>query len=113
MKISSYKDYIKTSDKPMVDDYVICDDSLPEVSEFVNNSIGVIVMLEHDKNGNIEYVVEYDNIPEDIISEFEHKYYGMGNGYGYCRNMLVYEIIYWSKNKEDVEEYLTEKKYNL
>lgn len=106
--------YIKTYEnleiEPKVGDYVICDDSSAKdhiiLRDFINNNIG---RLNHiDKEDPMPYDIEYKNIPYELSSF----YFGF-NGRKNNRIMNRTEIIYFSKSKEDVEQYLQNKKFNL
>ena len=111
--------YIKVFREPKVGDYVACEENLLFSSEddlsnhnFISNNIGRITKIEEEgpyrdsykDKVYIAYIVEYDNVPKD-------KKYNIL----YFKNLFfsLREIKFWSKNKEDVEEYLTAKKYNL
>jgi len=104
--------YIKTFEKkkrkPEQFDYVVC---LPGGIDFVEDNFGQIIHNELFVNpdGQMElfYYVEYKNVPEKLKENFEN-YYGAD-----CFIVIEDEILYWSKNKEDVESYLATKKYNL
>ena len=95
--------------KPEVGDYVICDDILAEgpVKNFILNNIGKYIT--YNKNTHYSYIIEYDNIPNDIIQKFKKNAFHGDN----CKRMGIDEIKYWSKDKEELEEILAENKYNL
>jgi len=101
--------YIKTFeslDEPEINEYVVCKEGIGYASaEFTSNNIGLIV----NYNGRSAYSVKYefDIIPKNIREYFDYTYDG------YCRAMTIDDIKFWSKNKEDVESYLTSKKYNI
>jgi len=86
-----YMEYIKTNE-PQVDDYVICkiDDAMEKERLYFENTILQIQ--------GIDFREDYPyNV---ILNNFEF-------------NLKRSEIIHHSKNKEDLEVYLTAKKYNL
>jgi len=103
--------YIKkfeSVDAPQIGDYVVCQDGLSPSSDndnllndFMSNNIGVIVM--YDPKSSYGYEIEYNNIPDNAMEYFSNNYILVSKS----------EIKFWSKNKEDVEAYLSGKKYNL
>jgi len=129
----------KGEDNAKVGDYVICEFKTPsyEFNDFIDNNIGVIVeKWKSITRGAIWYNVKYDNIPDNIITLFgtdvkafmnEHSFRardfkknskishsGILNIIcGRATKIEIGKIIYFSKNKEDVEIALTAKKYNL
>jgi hypothetical protein len=99
----------ENTNEPQVGDYVICHE-IPIVSSnsdklenFINNNIGQI----DEKIKNNLFSITYLNIPNDIRNRFYYNY----NKYN--RRMRDFEIVYFSKNKIDVEKYLKAKKYNI
>ena len=103
--------YIKTFeslDGPQVGDYVVCEEGIGinELCDFINNTVGKIIKI--DKSVLFTYIVKYENIPQDFKIYF-NIFGSLDNSRGYSTN----ELLFWSKNKKDVEEYLMSKKYNL
>lgn len=107
---------------PKIGDYVICQDSLAryEVVEFISNNIGQIIAPFHSipfhpttpKNpSEPQFVIQYENIPEEL--KYSFYYENNMKYYSGLRNMALNEIIKFSKNKEELEDYLVAKKYNL
>jgi len=102
---------------PQIGDYVACDEKLFDnnnkedinIYNFISNTIGCITDIEkggsyYDSFGNkvnIIYIVKYDKYPKGLSSYFDNLFFS------------EYEVKFWSKNKEDVEVYLSGKKYNL
>jgi len=89
-----------------LDDYVVCIDTFTkniELSEFIQTNIGQVVKIVYDVN----YYVQYDNIPEQLKSNFDDL--SLKN----TRLMNKHEIIESSKNKEDLVHLITANKYNL
>ena len=111
--------YLKTFEnvnEPQIGDYVAVEeefyassDATDQLFDFTSTHIGKIVTYKpnHFKGENV-FCVKYENVPEKLQYAFEDV-----NLQKMCRNMLLVEIKFWSKNKEDVEEYLASKKYNL
>ena len=99
--------------KPQVGDYVLCYEDAKDhnLKEFINNNIGKISIIR-DKGSYIEcnYTIEYENIPSIISNRFTNFKKGDKKNE---RNMREEEIIFFSKNKEDVELYMQANKYNL
>ena len=78
---------------PEIGDYVICEESLDNITkEFISNNIGKIIGI--DEFGQY-YIVKYDyNVMPEMV-------------------MYLDEIIKFSKDRTELEEYLMAKKYNL
>ena len=86
--------------------YVLCEDEESvkdknDVKTFINNNVGTIIGI--NKYSQYMYIVEYENIPDEI-----EKFFDEGS-----RNMKAGEIIYWSDDKSELETYINSKKYNL
>lgn len=100
------KIYEKYKEKPEVGDYILTNyffigmnrSWAYEYKEFIHNNIGQIKKIEKT------ITVKYTNIPQNILRFFD------GNN---AIQINYSDIIYFSKNKEDIEEILTAKKYNL
>jgi hypothetical protein len=116
--IKNFED-IKESQLPEIGDYVICKDKSialdEETKEFISNNIGIItntlIMEIKITSGrkqtsipNTLYIVKYDNIPN-----IAKKWFGSDDS----RQMRLNEIIKFSKDKEELEDYLITKKYGL
>jgi hypothetical protein len=103
------KTYKQNTDEPQIGDYVIAVTYVADLSDFVNNNIGKIIRQRQRKPGLppiIEgyYKIQYQNIPPDIKSDFFNDN---------SRLFLKKNIIHFSKNKEDLEIYLDQNKYNI
>lgn len=93
--------------EPKAGDWIICEEDDNEIRSFIDNNIGRIISKEsYPQTGVFYYIVEYDNVPYDIMSRF--RFYP-----GNCRNMLREEIKYWSNDKSELESILQAKKYNI
>jgi len=96
-----------------VGDYVICQED-GQLDNFLANNIGTIVRVPvyrgKYRSQSTRYLVRYKNIPNDIEDWFID---GAEEEFINCRRMYDEEIIYFSKNKEDVKAYIQLKKYNL
>ena len=106
-------------DEPIeVGDYIIREeDRFNELKPFFKENYGVVVDIprstKKDKKNVlgevslIQYIIQYYNVPKELYNFFNRK---NGNFYRYCS---LDEIIYHSKNKEDVEMKLSTQKYNI
>ena len=109
--IKNFED-IKESQLPEIGDYVICEDKSiaidEETKEFISNNIGKIINII--TKGRTLYIVKYDNIPN-----IAKHWFGFVHACGSddSRQMHLNEIIKFSKNKEELEDYLIAKKYGL
>ena len=112
-------------DEPQINDYVICLENQniqQNLSNFIKYNIGKITNISKDidifnlKKNKIVYSVQYKNIPNNILIYFQDNE-TMNTEYLKIRPMTKSEILYWSKNKADVEHYLITNiianKYNL
>jgi hypothetical protein len=85
---------------PEVDDYVICSGEHFEGSALqplIKDNIGKLIRIEQVKNNADLYYILYE----------ENKYFK--DDIQFWRE----EILYWSKEKEELEHILDAKKYNL
>ena len=106
-------------DEPIeVGDYIIREeDRFNELKPFFKENIGVVVdipakLKKDDKNvldqvSLSQYVIQYYNVPKELYPFFNLK---NGNFYRYCS---LNEIIYHSKDKEEVEARIASQKYNI
>lgn len=106
-----------------IDDYVLVhdiyhnfcsdySDICKEIYNFISNNPGKIRRIINLKSEHREYMIDYDNVPENIKSAFKERYVNKK----YNQLYMTYtkqEIIFSSKNKNDVEIFLQTKKYNL
>ena len=104
--ITQFKMFEFNISKPQIGDYVLCketlESNLPERSIFIENNIGEIIRYntKHPRESIYQYIVFYETAPPYLFSNSE-------------REMSDEEILYWSKNKKDLEVILATKKYNL
>ena len=108
--ITNFKLYEMNEDKPEVCDYVICShfhDKLPTYYEkeqnFIENKVGKIIKVNW--SNRYPYAVTYDNIPD-----------GLWNAKINDDKVLLfrdYDIEHLSKNKEELEQIINIKKFNL
>lgn len=108
--------YIKTFENldqvPQIGDYVIVDivdQSDPDYMNFINSSIGYIW-----KKPTIDIsLVKYDDIPKNILKNFQFSDYSQGLKIGNSVLMKDEYIKKWSKNKKDLIPIISANKYNL
>jgi len=118
--------YIKTfenlTDEPQIGDYVVCEDSVfnkndgsrdEKIIDFITNNVGQYIQDNDGKFGSgfYKYVIKYENVPSDV-SGFEFIVNGDGE-LDKIRIMTRKEILFYSKNKKDCEEFIVAKKYNV
>lgn len=129
MKYLKYFENIK--DDPQVDDYVLINidistsilDKKHEIMKFVNNTIGQISKIRED---SVDYwghkdkgdvMVVYDNVPKEIKSWFTFRRYDNEqnpkyNGL-YCRTFDTDKIVAFNKDKDKLEQIITNNKFNI
>jgi hypothetical protein len=66
---------------------------------FLSENIGQCIKINKTEYYKTEYSIKYFNYPQKKDS--------------ICRIMYLYEIIFYSKDKSDCENYIISKKYNL
>ena len=104
MKYLKTFETIKKLEDAWSGDFVICreNDTLnPELSDFINNNIGIINHIAY----GINFYIYYDNVPEDL----RHRFNDINN----TRLMKKSEIIMCSNDRNELEYYLSSNKYNL
>jgi len=104
--ITNFKLYEKLNDNgaPNIGDYVICSDHENNNHDnFFKNKIGKILNINYDKI--YTHAITYDNIPDRL---YDNIIKGKRT-IGVKRN----NIIYWSENKEELEQMLQANKFNL
>jgi len=114
MKIKRFGDEVEID---VIDkgDWVLCDCAYrPEISDFISNNAGKLLskVKDPDINRHIRYFVKYWNIP----LEFEDYFASWGitnNKWEGVREFSRENIIFHSKDKEDIEALIAMKKYNL
>ena len=114
--IKNFED-IKKSQLPEIGDYVICKDKSialdEETKEFISNNIGKIINIITTGRPTALYIVKYDNIPNIAKKWFGSPSSTKRRLTDDSRQMRLNEIIKFSKNKEELEDYLIAKKYGL
>jgi hypothetical protein len=90
---------------PKVGDWVICKSSNDrdiELNQFLATNIGEVIMEDPPE---WDYEILYKDAPDWIV-DIAHIY---DKSIGFDRE----EILYWSKNKEELEYIVSANKYNL
>lgn len=113
--ITRFKIFENINDgEPKVGDFVIIKTKdLPQLynfyGDFIKTSIGRIWKI-HSVNF---FLIKYENIPKEIKDYFSYSDYSKGLNIG--NSILVHkrDIIYWSKNKEDLDYIIDAKKFNI
>jgi hypothetical protein len=124
---------------PKIDDYVICcsfSERNTEINNFIDNNVGKCidtVYYDMSKQTHIDgrtilsqsitgyrrkvepgvYIVEYENIPENIKNCFIVEDRIANKIYKNCKAMFITEVFEFSKDKEELEIIIASDKYNL
>jgi hypothetical protein len=109
IKLFEQKDELK------IGDYVICaamdeEDDESTLNDYLKYNIGRFIGIKplKMKKSRDAYIVKFDKVPSDIQAEF---------GSGTDNNDEIFfdrfEIIDFSKHKEDLEHFIQANKYNL
>jgi hypothetical protein len=109
-----YLKHFEKYKRPQVGEYVICKDTTSNlnaayepINDYLENHIGKIIQI---KNGAPRpFLVQYDfNYLSDV--HWDVKYYFGNNN---VVKFSSHDILFHSKNKEDLEMRLTVNKYNI
>lgn len=95
--------------KPDVGDYVICDEQncFDKIAiEFIKNNIGVCIKIKRKPGEPELFLIKFLNSAPDLC-------YFKNDKKGNSRYFYLEEIVFWSKDKEDVETYIVAKNFNL
>ena len=100
--------------EPEVGDYIISDIKINGEMIRLNNLIGKYSkFINNHHKDDYNYIVYY-TIPDNfLINDNILKRHGSLNGNRYKINLSRSEIEYWSKDKEDLEDVLATKDFNL
>ena len=112
------KTFENINDSLQIGDYVICECNSytsGEINDFLKNNIGKYVKyITNNKSvvENFRYAIEYDNVPHELCqySSIFSNESGIAN---ICMRVNISEIIYFSKNKKDLEVIIKSNQYNL
>jgi hypothetical protein len=103
------KTYEEIKEEPQIGDYVVCTESRIQnmkqintapFTTFISNNIGKLIKYLEP---NQLYSVKYKNIPDNIKNFFENS----------THFFIKEDILYFSKNKEHLEDIIKADKYNL
>lgn len=75
---------------------------LKQLSNFINNTIGIVVKINDS-----DIYVKFENIPNNLILFFSH------TNFESTKCILKYNIIDFSKTKEDLELKIQTQKFNI
>lgn len=108
MRIKRFEEHV-----PEVGDYVICEEiftskDFNELCGFISNNIGQIKEIIRKNKNFLIYIILYEKIPNNLKSSTY--FYGKNNN---LRQMKRNEIIKFSKDRNELEEYLIAKRYGL
>ena len=92
--------------EPEVGDYIIAniDDFGGNIEKIINNNIGILINIVEEIDVTSEpFCVKYPGADFGESDNFERDNWWFSES----------DLVYWSKNKEELEEILATKKYNL
>jgi len=102
--------------QPQIGDYVICEEyeneSRPRIRQYTLNNIGQCVKLDNSLE-ETRYGIKYDNVPENLLSDFSNELDHINGVYICIRYMKRGEIKFFSKNPEELKIIIDTNKYNL
>jgi hypothetical protein len=98
--------------KPQIGDYVIVKSThyIGEIKNFLNNNIGQVFSILKQKDTD-KYEIAF-NVPTELRGEFILSNIN-ANNIKYTRWFKPEDIIFFSKNIKDIDQYILNKKYNL
>ena len=101
------KEYNSYWDEPKVGDYVLCKDYIiSDIENKILSKIGIIISYDSEYKN---YLIKYE--PKKTPTESD-KRKGI-NLYYMRRNVKLYSIEMWSKDKNEIESRLIVKKFNI
>jgi len=113
--LNTFNESIK--DNPEIGDYVICKDQNSDLklNAFLLENTGLCIdIIEPNPTKNTlrteSYKILYENIQHKYLSDNFFNQQPNSSGYRYMKRD---EILYFSKNKEDLQIYIDTNKYNL
>ena len=109
---------LHSNKEPQIGDYIIYNDNSifthKPMKQFMLNNIGQIIS---DQSLAYDFVARYQNIPKELKHDFSFKMHDFNfkmKNYGdNCRGVNIENIEAFSPNKEELEQELLNKKYNL
>lgn len=99
------KTFENKNSQPEIGDYVYCIDTTNfgyGLDEFLKDAIGEIVDIDYEEGKINRIYVEFDELPELLFDKL-----------AIPTNFLPKEILFWSKDIEEVELFRDSQKYNL
>jgi hypothetical protein len=116
MKILRFNEEKELINEIEIDDYVVCneiyaeplfsEDLTQKICDFLSNNIGQYIKFRKAAF-DFKYLIKYENVPYELEDAF------FDDAKKNCRRMSKKEIVFWSKNKEYAEAFITSKKYNI
>jgi len=103
--------------QPKIGDYAICEeqneDEDQEIRKFISNNIGQLMHIDHPtQGGKTRYYIKYENIPTNIKDNY-FNFENVPENCEDCRFMYRPEILIYSPDKENIEQYILNNKFNL
>jgi len=108
MKIERFNEKFNVG-TPEKGDYVICNSvssSETSLNDFICYNVGIILDIRTKEIVKYPYMIKYEDLPEYLVNYSKN----------YDYNTIPFkedEILYWSKNKEELENILFTNKFNL
>lgn len=103
-------------DEPQIGDYIYCDgkNAYPEEKEFISKNIGKLVGYDWSQEplDDSVYLIEYENIPENIINDFFYTDL-QDHDYEDCYPAQMEEIVAWAPTIEELKIKINAHKYNI
>ena len=107
------KKFEKIQEDPNIGDFVICSEDQPgKINNFVSSNAGCIYDIANEIGDSYKYIINYTNIPIDLIKEFGTIPENNGKIIR-IRRMSRVEIKDFSKNKQELEQRVLNSKFNL
>ena len=110
--ITKFKLYEEVMRNPEVGDYLLCDeynadDADEEVFLYTKTHVGQIIKQKNSTQFLVKYDIDFDTCG---FTQDRFQFETDPNG---VRTMNKNEIQYWSRNKEELEQILVVKKFNI
>ena len=109
--ITKFKIYNSFNEgEPEVGDYVICTTKYsPDLNLYLSNQIGKIIGIDNENNRVEPYQVHFINVPDSLRKYKNVRDYKYSNTIPFSR----FEIINWSKSKEELKNIFDTNKFNI
>lgn len=111
MKINRFNENINENE-PEKGDYILCNINIDvPIFNFINNTISKLYDKYIWNNLQRVYIIQYDNVPNDIKDQFSK--HNRNDKSFYTFDIAKCAIKNWSKNKEELEMILKSNKFNI